>query len=108
MIINGRVCDLSEMPGVIAREPNGAGIGRGKVLEVALRSMESRLSELPRSDEMRLWLILKGPHLSYTEGVARLRLVVDEYNRCAQRSIDADSVFDNALGLIEAQNGLAR
>ena len=39
VMIDGRACELSEMPEVIAREPNGAGIGRDKVLEVALKSI---------------------------------------------------------------------
>ena len=108
MIINGKVCDLHEVPEVIAREPNGARIRRDKILEVALRSMESRLSDLPHSDEARLWLMLKEPHLSYAEGATKLRFVVEEYNRCAQEQISADSVFNNALGLINAQNQLTR
>lgn len=106
MMIDGKACELNEVPEVIAREPNGAGIGRDKVLEVALKSIESRLSELRHDDEARLWLMLNEPHLSYAEGATKLRQVVDEYNRCAQESISADSVFGNALGLIEAQNRL--
>lgn len=108
VMIDGRACELNEMPEVIAREPNGAGIGRDKVLEVALKSIESRLSELRHDDEAKLWLMLNDPHLSYAEGATKLRQVVDEYNRCAQESISADSVFGDALGLIEAQNRLCR
>ena len=68
MMIDGKACELDAMPEVIAREPNGAGIGRDKVLEVALKSIESRLSELRHDDEARLWRMLNDPHLSYAEG----------------------------------------
>ena len=76
-MVNNKVCDLNEMPEVIAREPNGAGVGREDVLQRALKSMEIRLSELSHSDKESLWLMLTEPHLSYAEGVSKLRSVVE-------------------------------
>ena len=95
------------MPEIIATRPNGRGVKREDILENALISMNNKLSELPEGDRERLWLMLSNPHLSYTEGVAKLRRVVEEYNQCAE-PINADSVYEKALRSIEAQNGVTR
>ena len=108
MIINGRVCDLNELPEIIAREPNGTGVRRDYVLERTFESLKIRLSDLPATDQERLFLKLTEPRLSYAEGVTNLRLVVEDYNRCAEEPVDADELFNRALNLIEAQNGLAK
>jgi len=86
VMIGDKTCELREMPEIIARKPNGPGITRDKVLEVALNSMQNRLSELRHDDAEKMRLMVTEPHLSYAEGVIKLKKVVEEYNRCTQGS----------------------